>query len=74
MKIKTLITGFTLVVAGLLMQPLWAAESAPELLIRQTADDVLVSIKLKKDEYNAQPGKLYAMVDEKVLRHFDFDR
>ncbi|MBE9559137.1 MAG: ABC transporter substrate-binding protein [Proteobacteria bacterium] len=74
MNIKTLITGFTLMVSGLLMQPLWAAGSVPELLIKQTADDVLASIKLNKDEYNEKPGKLYAMVDEKVLQHFDFDR
>ena len=70
MNIKALIAGLLL----LLVQPVWAADSAPELLIKQTANDVLASIKSSKDEYQARPAKLYAMVDKKVLRHFDFDR
>ncbi len=70
MNIKALIAGLLL----LLVQPVWAADSAPELLIKQTANDVLAAIKSNKDEYQAQPAKLYAMVDKKVLRHFDFDR
>ena len=70
MNIKALIAGLLL----LLVQPVWAADSAPELLIKQTANDVLASMKSSKDEYQAQPAKLYAMVDEKILRHFDFDR
>ncbi len=70
MNVKALIVGFLL----LLVQPVWAVDSVPELLIKQTANDVLASIKSNKDVYQAQPAKLYAMVDEKVLRHFDFDR
>ncbi|MCK4707627.1 MAG: ABC transporter substrate-binding protein, partial [Gammaproteobacteria bacterium] len=69
MKIKTLIAVFLITLA----QPLWADGSVPELLIKQTADDVLARIKSNKDEYQQQPSKLYAMVDEKVLQHFDFD-
>ena len=70
MNIKALISGLLI----LLIQPVFAGDSVPELLIKQTSSDVLDSIKSNKDEYSAQPAKLYAMVDEKVIRHFDFER
>ncbi|MBC8210939.1 MAG: ABC transporter substrate-binding protein [Gammaproteobacteria bacterium] len=74
MSIKTLTTAFILIWLSLLQSPLFAAESAPEQLIRQTADEVLATIKTNQDEYKQQPARLYAMVDEKVLPHFDFER
>ena len=56
------------------MQPVLAAGSVPESLIKQTSGDVLATIKINKKVYSEQPSKLYAMVDEKVLSHFDFQR
>ena len=73
MKIRVLITGLVLVLSGLL-QPVLAGDSVPELLIKQTSGDVLDNIKANKGVYSEQPSKLYAMVDEKILKHFDFDR
>lgn len=61
-------------VAGFFQQPLMAEDSAPELLIKKTADEVLEIIKARAQEFQQDPAKLYAMVDEKVLLHFDFDR
>ncbi|MDJ0832921.1 MAG: ABC transporter substrate-binding protein [Gammaproteobacteria bacterium] len=58
----------------LLWQPLAAAESDPQQLIRVTADEVLATIKQRQDEFQEDPAKMYAMVDEKVLPHFDFNR
>jgi phospholipid transport system substrate-binding protein len=72
--IKKSYTVALLLWAGLMVQPLLAAETAPEQLIRQTSDVVLTTIKTNQDEYKQQPAKLYAMVDEKVLPHFDFER
>ena len=63
-----------LIILGLLWQPLWAADSNPEELVRVTADQVLAEIKSRQAEFQQDPAKLYAMVDEKVLQHFDFDR
>ena len=57
-----------------LTQPLWAAESEPEMLIRQTTQTVLEQIKKNQPEYKQDPSKLYAMVDTKVLKYFDFGR
>ncbi len=72
MKIKSQVLVLLLLLTGFLAQPLWAEDSAPQSLIRQTADDVLNTIKSHKDEYAADPSKLYAMVDKKILKHFDF--
>jgi phospholipid transport system substrate-binding protein len=61
-------------IAGFFNQPVMAGDSAPEQLIKKTADEVLKIIKARAQEFKQDPAKLYAMVDEKVLLHFDFDR
>jgi phospholipid transport system substrate-binding protein len=50
-----------------------AAESDPQALIRQTADQVLLQIQSNSEQYLQDPAQLYALVDEVVLPHFDFD-
>ena len=54
-------------------QAVIAAESNPQELIRQTADRVLRQIQSNSEQYQQDPAKLYALVDEVVLPHFDFD-
>ncbi len=49
-----------------------AAEMAPDQLARQTTDKIVELLKANKDAYNKDHKKLYAMVDEHVLMHFDF--
>jgi phospholipid transport system substrate-binding protein len=61
-------------IAGFFQQPVMAGDSAPEKLIKITADEVLEIIKSRSQEFKQDPARLYAMVDEKVLPHFDFDR
>lgn len=58
---------------GLVMVPVMA-DSAPQQLIRGTADEVLQLIKQKQEEYKQDPSQMYAMIDQKVLPHFDFNR
>jgi phospholipid transport system substrate-binding protein len=72
MKIKTILALFVML-ASLLMPSAWA-RSAPEKLIQDTTQDVLDTIKAHHQEFLDEPGKLYDMVDEKVLPHFDFER
>ena len=55
------------------LQVVIAAESDPQALIRQTADRVLRQIQSNSEQYLQDPAKLYALVDEVVLPHFDFD-
>ncbi|HWR88345.1 MAG TPA: ABC transporter substrate-binding protein, partial [Acidiferrobacterales bacterium] len=50
------------------------AETAPEELVRATADQILAEIKAHRDVYAKDYTKLYKMADEKVLLHFDFRR
>ncbi len=49
------------------------AASGPEQLIRETSDRVLADIKANAETYRGDPSRLYRLVDEVVLPHFDFD-
>ena len=61
-------------VMGLLFLGAAQAEPVgPEQLIRDTADQVLAAIKTNAAQYRESPDKLYALVDQVVLPHFDFD-
>lgn len=48
------------------------AAAEPDVLVRQTTEEILKRIKTNKDAYAADTKKLYAMVDELVVPHFDF--
>lgn len=47
---------------------------APDVLVKQTADDVLTIVKNDKDIQAGNQQKLFAVVEEKILPNFDFDR
>jgi phospholipid transport system substrate-binding protein len=51
-----------------------AAVVAPDVLIRNTVDEVIGIIKQDKDIQAGDPKKINALVDAKVLPHFDFTR
>ncbi len=53
-------------------QTAFATESLPEVLIRETSDQVLSQIRSDLGQYQQDSAKLYALVDEIVLPHFDF--
>lgn len=74
MNTQSMKKSLVVVVLALLWQPLFAAESDPERLIRKTADEVLEIIKTRQSEFSKEPAKLFELVDEKVLPHFDFER
>ncbi len=50
------------------------AELAPDVLVKQTADDVLIIIRTDKDIQAGNQQKLYAVIEDKILPNFDFDR
>jgi phospholipid transport system substrate-binding protein len=52
--------------------PALAADLPPDQLARETTDKIVVLLKANKDAYKKDHKKLYAMVDEHVLLHFDF--
>lgn len=47
---------------------------APDTLIRNTVDEVIAIIKQDKDIQSGDQNKIIALVNAKVLPHFDFER
>ena len=70
--IKTLVMIKTLLLIALFSQSVFSAEIGPQQLIKQATDKVLGEIKLNSDDYRTNPDKLFALVDEVVLPHFNF--
>jgi phospholipid transport system substrate-binding protein len=68
--------GFLKIVAGLLCVVGFARAEivAPDELIKTTAQDVLAIVKQDKEIQAGNQKKILALVDAKVLPHFDFAR
>lgn len=63
-----------LAIAALIFAPLVMAENvAPDVLVKNTANDVLDIIKKDKDIQSGDMKKITALAEEKILPHFDFD-
>lgn len=50
------------------------AEMTADELVKQTAEDVLSTIKTDKDIQAGNQQKIFALAEEKILPNFDFDR
>lgn len=50
------------------------AALSPDALVRETADRALARMTAERETFKADLNKLYRMVDEIVLPHFDFER
>jgi len=49
-----------------------AVDVPPDQLAREATDKIVALLKANKNDYSKDQKKLYAMVDEHVLPHFDF--
>jgi phospholipid transport system substrate-binding protein len=49
----------------------WAIQ-APQDLVTETTDKITSALRAEQDKIKADPSRLYAIVDEIVLPHFDF--
>ena len=49
-----------------------AANKAPDVLAKDTADALLAELKANRESFESDPAKLYAAVEQIVLPHFDF--
>jgi phospholipid transport system substrate-binding protein len=49
-------------------------EPMPNELVRKTTEEIIRLIKANRTAYSQDVTKLYAMVEQKVLPHFDFER
>ncbi|MDD4881765.1 MAG: ABC transporter substrate-binding protein [Gallionellaceae bacterium] len=63
----------TLLVA-LLASPAAFAAAAPDTLARNTTNEVIQIVKQDDDIKNGRSSKVYALVETKILPHFDFQR
>lgn len=68
------ISRFVVVALGLAFASGAFAQDTPEQIVRKTTDEIIALLKVNKDAYAKDTRKLYAMVDEKVLPVFDFER
>lgn len=68
--------GFVLIAALLLTNSLSLASAsvAPGELVESTATKLLETIKAEKESIDQDPRRIYQLVDEIVLPHFDFPR
>ena len=60
--------------AGFTSTPALAANTPPDVLARTTTNEVLAILKQDKDLQNGNPGKVYQLVEAKILPNFDFNR
>jgi phospholipid transport system substrate-binding protein len=70
--VKKLIAGLVLMLALPAMAASGPEQLGPEQLVRQTSGSVIAEIRANLDIYQSDPKKVYKLVDELVLPHFDF--
>ncbi len=68
--LKSLIVGLSLL--GFSMVSI--AAEAPDELVKRTAEDVLTIVKTDKDIQSGNQEKLFALIEEKILPNFNFDK
>ena len=51
-----------------------ASEPLPLVLVKQTTEKMISALDRERTQIDARPQRLYELVDEIVLPHFDFER
>ncbi len=49
-----------------------ATISTPDVVVKQTASGLIDRIESQRSEFDADPEKIYTVIDELVMPHFDF--
>lgn len=62
------------VVLAALAAPTFAADEAPDELVRSVADDVLKIIQQDRELRTGSQSKMAELIEEKIVPHFDFQR
>lgn len=71
---KALWTRFVWVLALVGFSTMAAAEVAPDVLVKKTAEEVLEIVKNDKDIQNGDQKKIFDLAETKILPNFDFER
>jgi phospholipid transport system substrate-binding protein len=69
-----IVNWLSLSVIALFAAAAMAQDRAPDELVKNTTQEVISVIKQDRDIQSGDRNKIYALVDEKVLPHFDFKR
>ncbi len=70
---RLLMSALTVLPMLLAAAPARAAALSPEKLVHDTSERMLAELKANKAELKAHPEKIYGMVSDIVLPHFDFE-
>lgn len=65
---------WSILVMSLLFSGPALAMQAPQDLVSDTTDKITSVLRIEQDKIKANPNRLYEVVDEVVLPHFDFHR
>lgn len=60
------------VVLGLLSAPVFASKE-PQVLVQETSQLMLAKLKQEKELLKAEPSRIYELVNDIVIPHFDFE-
>ncbi len=73
--LRTLIHGIFVLISFVVLPMSVAAsiDQSPQRLVEETAEKMLTTLKAEKEAVKKDSGRLYALVDEIVLPHFDFE-
>ena len=74
MKLRTMITLCCVLIAGLLPFAPASAQQAPDVLVREVTKEVLEIVRADEALRAGEKQRVMALVDAKVLPHFDFRR
>lgn len=65
--------GLVLLLAAAAIAPAWAQEG-PRELVERTTEQALSRLEAQREQIEAEPHRLYGLVEDIVLPHFDFVR
>ncbi len=70
---RTLLAGLLTVAASTAGSTAYA-DTLPQDVVRQASDRMIAALKAERDVIKADPARLYPLVEEIILPHFDFER
>src|SRR5690554_760155 len=65
--------GLVLLLASVAVAPVWAQEG-PRELVERTTEEALSRLEAQRERIEADPHRIYGLVEDIVLPHFDFVR
>src|ERR1700710_1652465 len=74
MNIKKLSLILPVLLALFMVNPAYAVPTPPDVLVKNTANDVLEILKSDKDIENGDMNKLGKLVEDKIATKFDFNQ